>query len=69
MMNKLSALVFVLMLLSLGMLVSPSNAGNPGVKYLANGLLMLWLVVFGSYHAWKLLLLMVHQLAAAIRGK
>jgi hypothetical protein len=35
----------------------------------AVGCSMAWLAVFGSYVAWKLLLIMVRQLGAAMQGK
>jgi len=35
----------------------------------AGGCTVLWVVVFGAYFGWLLLLVMVRQLGAAIRGK
>ena len=36
---------------------------------LVGGFTMLWVAVFGAYFGWLLLLIMVRQLGAAVRGK
>jgi hypothetical protein len=69
-MIKLASMAFaVLVGIWVRMAFLPGDLTNSISMNVAVGCSMAWLAVFGSYFAWKLLLIMIRQLGAAMRGK
>jgi hypothetical protein len=69
-MIKLASTTFVVLVgIWIRMAFLPGDLTNSISMNVAVGCSMVWLAVFGSYVAWKLLLIMVRQLGAAMRGK
>jgi hypothetical protein len=69
-MIKLASTTFVVLIVILIRLsLLPATVENRTNLDITAYCLFIWFCLVGSYFAWKLLLIMVRQLGAAIRGK
>jgi hypothetical protein len=69
-MIKLASTTFVVLIVILIRLsLLPSTQANRDSMSIAGYCLFIWFCLVGGYLGWKLLLIMVRQLGAAIRGK
>jgi hypothetical protein len=69
-MIKLASTTFVVLIVILIRLsLLPSTQANRDSINITAYCLFIWFCIVGSYFAWKLLLIMVRQLGAAMRGE